>query len=138
MKQKKNAAAGIPIEEAEVIIKKVQRTCKGPLVPESEISEHVMAALGEDHDAVVDLFRTRGVDVGLIPDTTDKGALDVLVGAVMAKRLRFGCGHDFNKIVLAGKFDGKMHGYTCPACGLKGTYFAPRFDAPTGSAAAVG
>lgn len=39
---------------------------------------------------------------------------------------RSACGYDFNKTIMAGAFDGKVHAYKCPNCGLEGEYKAPR------------
>ena len=41
--------------------------------------------------------------------------------------LRKGCGYDFNLTVVDGPWDGQPHLYTCPQCGMTGTYRAPRF-----------
>lgn len=41
--------------------------------------------------------------------------------------LRAGCGYDFNRILLAGPFDGEEHEYECPKCGVTGTYTAPLY-----------
>jgi hypothetical protein len=44
---------------------------------------------------------------------------------------RAGCSADFNDIIAAGPWDGLEHDYTCPACGLRGSYTAPVFPGLT-------
>ena len=76
----------------------VQRTCRG-LLPEAA--------------------RARIAELLQAGDLDGARALDA--------EQRTGCGYDFNKTVVASPFDGKEHHYTCPACGLEGTYRAPIF-----------
>ena len=47
---------------------------------------------------------------------------------------RSGCGNDFNIIVVGGAWDGKIHEYECPKCGLTGEYRAPVFKDDAGKA----
>ncbi len=47
---------------------------------------------------------------------------------------RSGCGFDFNETVAEGSWDGKIHEYECPKCGLKGEYRAPVFYDDAGKA----
>lgn len=35
------------------------------------------------------------------------------------------CDYNFNYTILAGPFDGKVHSYQCPRCGVTGEYQAP-------------
>lgn len=42
--------------------------------------------------------------------------------------LRENCGADFNDVICAGPFDGKVHTYKCPSCGQEGIYIPPHFD----------
>ena len=44
------------------------------------------------------------------------------------EKARSGCGFDFNEVILANPLDGKEHSYTCPHCGVEGTYIAPLFE----------
>jgi len=41
---------------------------------------------------------------------------------------RKGCGADFSDVVCAGPFDGELHAYVCPQCGVEGAYIAPKFE----------
>lgn len=83
-------------EEAEARIRRVGRTCRGPL-PE-EARERIQEALAGGHTELA-----RRLD----------------------RDNREGCGMDFNEVVLAGPFDGEEHAYECPKCGVEGTYVAP-------------
>lgn len=84
--------------EAHAAVRAVRRTCRGPL---SAAGRKVVNALLSDGRA------------------TEAKQADA------AGRKR--CGADFNDIVLAGPLDGKRHEYTCPKCGVTGTYTAPLF-----------
>jgi hypothetical protein len=85
--------------EAESIIRSIPRTCRGPIT----------AARAAQRDALL--------------------TADDLEGAAAADRAgRPGCGADFNAIVIAGPLDGQAHAYTCPTCGVSGTYTAPLFE----------
>lgn len=35
------------------------------------------------------------------------------------------CGYDFKQTILSGLWDGELHKYTCPKCGVTGEYRAP-------------
>ena len=83
------------------IITAIKRTCHGDLSP--EIRAQVVEMLQEGkHD------EARMFDVANRP----------------------GCGYNFNDTIIAGPLDGQVHNYTCPDCGVKGTYRAPWFDKP--------
>lgn len=86
-------------EEAEARIRRVRRTCRGPLPEEAQ--ERIEEALAEG-------------DTGL--------------ARRLDRDNREGCGADFNEIVLAGPFDGEEHEYECPKCGVTGTYVAPDLE----------
>lgn len=83
-------------EEAEARIRRVGRTCRGPLPEEAREKIEEALANGETE-------RARRLD----RDNRER------------------CGFDFNEIVVEGPLDGAEHEYECPACGLTGTYVAP-------------
>lgn len=41
--------------------------------------------------------------------------------------IRRGCGYNFNETVESYPFDGEEHKYTCPKCGIKGSFRSPKF-----------
>jgi hypothetical protein len=102
-------------KDAEAYVRLVGRTCRGPKSEKHAAEIAQLLADGQKDEAAALDDRTRRH-----PKT----------GA-------YGCGQDFNDVIVAGPFDGQMHDYTCPSCGAKGRYGAPAFPAlPEGEAAA--
>jgi len=76
----------------------VSRRCRGPLKEgaREKINELMAKGTAEDTEAAKNL------------------------DAASRKR----CGYDMNEVFLKGPLDGEDHEYTCPNCGVKGTYRA--------------
>lgn len=91
--------AKVTLDEAVAIIRLVDRRCRGPLSEEALKEKNALLSQGNLEEA---------------------SAVDAAG--------RAGCGADFNEIVVNGKWDGQVHPYKCPACGLEGIYRAPAFD----------
>lgn len=85
--------------EAEEAVRAIPRRCRGPITPEAAQVRDALLADGNLEDA-------RAEDNAGRP----------------------GCGADFNEIVCSVPFDGARHEYTCPSCGVEGTFTAPIFD----------
>lgn len=83
-------------DEAETLIRSIERRCRGPLKPGA---------------------------AGAIAELLERGDTEKARGVDAAARR--GCGADFNEVILAGPLDGEPHAYKCPSCGLTGTYTAP-------------
>lgn len=99
-------AHSTPLEPRRVSKKEAQQeilalglTCRGPLNEQSARQKAALLANGKREEA-----------------------------AAVDREGRQGCGYNFGEIVANGPLDGEEHPYTCPQCGVQGTYRAPRYD----------
>lgn len=85
-------------------VRMIGRKCRGPLAPDARKIVSLLLAEGKTQEA-------------------QKAAV------ALDKAKRKPCGYDFNETILAAPFDGEIHKYKCPKCGLVGVYRAPQFEA---------
>lgn len=100
--------AGLPVtrEEAELVVRSVQRACKGPYK-------------SEKHKAEYQELRNAAGGFGGQERGYDIGVLDALN--------RIHCGADFNDEIVKFPFDGKEHIVNCPKCGQEISFRSPFF-----------
>ena len=122
-------------EEAEAVVRAIEKKCMGPLKSMSERSiRGLLRRLSEDTSfppderkaavAVVEAAAKQGADAaGIIAALRGEGL--VSAAQVANALFRAGCGQDVNDLILAGPLDGEEHRYTCPACGVEASYRAP-------------
>jgi hypothetical protein len=109
-----DAGEAITRADAERLIRAIERRCRGRLGSrvnrpeddesvraerETQLRGNIKTALAEDK-----LAEARAID----------------------GETRAACGYDFNATILAGALDGEEHAFTCPRCGVTGSYRAPR------------
>lgn len=125
-------------EEAETIVKAIERHCRGPYVLDKE----TRVQLWNEYQKAVEILDAEaankvrlGLEVVLKMNGPKVIQFENLgeVGQSILVLLdtRKGCGTDFNQHIIANKFDGKTHTVTCPGCGEEHEYQAPWFEGLT-------
>jgi hypothetical protein len=116
-------------EEAEAIVRAIERTCRGPYVLKEEVRKEIWKRFQDSTDdlsAAIDIKKNLEQLVKL-----NGPAGDVGLSILSLLDTRSGCGADFNQYIIANKFDGKNHLVTCTKCGLEHEYQAPWFEGLT-------
>ena len=123
--------------EAEARERTIRRVCKGlELVPRATqelFMVRILHAKPESLEQLVQDVKELRELVGLggnAPGLSDSLLLGWCLESIRAHQSDIGnpCGRDFNEEVCANPFDGEVRNYTCPACGLTGTYRSPLYD----------
>ncbi len=92
-------------EEAEFVVRNVQRRCKGPIKPEY-VDQYAE-------------FRAGAGSFGGQEKGYDLAAFDAVA--------RLGCGADFNDLLCTFPFDGTEHSEPCQNCGTVISFRSPFF-----------
>lgn len=98
-----DAGGTVTREQAEVLVRRVGRVCKGPIKPGKEAE-------------YAELRRQLGGPAVAGGDT-----------AILDSLNRDYCGADFNDVVCSVPFDGREHEVTCRKCGQVSSFRAPFF-----------
>ena len=125
--------------DAEVLVRKYNRTCKGPeLVDKAtqldfmqRISTCNIGTLPQLLEDVVALRKQVGfAESKILPDVAPEKLLAWCLESIRAHKqdIGEGCGRDFNDEVCAHPFDGEAREYLCPDCGLTGTFRSPLYE----------
>ncbi|HEV8448606.1 MAG TPA: hypothetical protein VGQ44_17370 [Gemmatimonadaceae bacterium] len=92
-------------KDAEAFVRSIHLTCRGPK--------------SEKHAAAIAQLLDEGRNAEAA-DMDDASRRHPLTGA-------YNCGANTNDVICAGPFDGAIHEYTCPRCGVHARYRAPLF-----------
>ena len=120
--------------EAEARERGIKRTCKGLELVDRATQETFMQrilhatanSLPQLSQDISELRASVGLGAGT-PALSSPRFLEWCLESIRAHQSDLGkaCGRDFNDEVCANPFDGQVRNYTCPACGLTGTYRSP-------------
>ena len=121
--------------EAEKTIRSVRRTCRAhPLLSYAQRRKYILRwqALERAGEFSLGLVLKRELEEKFkqssppIAEQDWEGLLRRVASLVSTHTED--CGYDFNDTIVAGPWDGKLHDYQCPRCGVAGSYRAPLFE----------
>ena len=121
--------------QAEKIIRSVRRLCRGqPLLHDGERREYILRwqAAERAGDFRFGLALKHELEEKLKRSSrhiTEQDWENLLrrVASLVSAHTEV-CGYDFNDTVVAGPWDGELHNYQCPRCGVVGSYRSPLFE----------
>lgn len=125
-------------EEAHALVRHVRRTCRGKAVLDPAIMRSLHLAWDDvsghaDWEKAKKLCALAETESGTTGPEVADGDWEAMGRRVLSAIYAHGdsigkpCGYDFNDIICAHEFDGKMHTVECPKCGATNVFTAPVF-----------